>query len=246
MPDPSHDAAPHLAEQRPLILLRSALIGAASAIPVPGLSDMLTTALRRGLLLHVATKRHVDLDDEAVEVLLAETPKQQKLGAFSVFGSLISLLRKRGVMRRLFFGLAFLRAIEEALRIAHRATLLDHYCAQHHVGLAVHAEQARKLRKVMDEAIGGARKELLAESLDRLLTEGKQVAESAPQWVSQHLTHLPHLADVPPAVRTAAQHTHAFLRDLALRRYLGRLVQSFDQKWHAAAAAPAPAPADAK
>ena len=40
----------HLQQNRAVILLRSALVGAASILPLPGVTEALTGALRRGLM----------------------------------------------------------------------------------------------------------------------------------------------------------------------------------------------------
>lgn len=226
------DEAPeHLQEHRVLILVRSALIGAASILPVPAVGDLLATALRRGLVQHVAGLRHVDLDDEAVEVLVAAPEDRKRLGILSALGSLTSLLGRRGRFRRLFVGLVVLQGLEESSRAFHLATLVDHYCARHHVGAGLAPAEAKQLRASIDEAIRTAQSDLAGETLDRLVALGSRVFQIAMSSLSARLQRGPVDPQALPNLSVLAERTQEFVRDLSVRRYVARLASSFDRKW---------------
>ena len=63
----------HLHDNRSVIILRSILIGAASVLPVPGVTEALTGSLRRGLMQHVAGLRKVDIEEDALDAFLAKS-----------------------------------------------------------------------------------------------------------------------------------------------------------------------------
>jgi len=227
--DTKHEPA-HLQDNRAVIILRSALVGAASVLPLPGIGDALTGALRRGLMQHVAGLRHVDIEEDALDALLSESPKQRRLSLFSAVGGLASLLRPRKALRRMFVGLQVLRGVEEAARVFQMATLLDHYCAVHHLGPAITVDKARKLGEVMAEASLLAQRELASEALTQLATGALSLFTAVPVWVWGHI----HRTGEPPALPSLAalvQSTQQFLATVSARRYLGRLSDSFDRKW---------------
>lgn len=229
MDDTKHEPA-HLQDNRAVIILRSALVGAASVVPVPGIGDALTGALRRGLMQHVAGLRHVDIEEDALDALLAESPKQRRLTVFSAVGGLASLLRPRKALRRMFVGLQVLRGLEEGARAFQMATLLDHYCAVHHLGPAISVDKARKLGEVMAEASVLAQRELASEALTQLATTTLRLFTAVPVWIWGHI----HRTGEPPALPSLAalvQLTQQFLATVSARRYLGRLSDSFDRKW---------------
>jgi hypothetical protein len=230
--DTKHEPA-HLQDNRAVIILRSALVGAASVMPLPGITDVLTSALRRGLMQHVAGLRHVDIEEDALDALLAESPKQRRLTVFSAVGGLASLLRPRKSLRRMFVGLQLLRGVEEGARVFQMATLLDHYCAVHHLGPAISVDKARKLAAVMAEASALAQRELAGEALTQLATQAVRLLSAVPVWVWSHIRK----TGEPPALPSLAGLVHStqeLLASLSARRYLGRLSDSFDRKWSGA------------
>lgn len=229
----------HLKQHRQVILVRSALIGAATVLPLPGVGDMLTEALSRGLIYHIARLRYVDIDEEAVDVLLAPPEKKQRLGLLSAVGGLASLLRKRTTkMRRLFAVLALLRGIEVASQAFHMATLLDHYCAQHHRGAAIRVEEARLLRASMDEAAHTAQRALASSVLGRLFSQCLQLAQALPAWVWGKLTRDSSTLALRPALVVVARAVRNFLKELSIHRYFASVVLNFDQEWSRAQASP--------
>lgn len=230
-------SAEHLLPQRQVILIRSALAGAAAALPLPGFSEMLSAALVRGLIYHVVRQRYVDIDEEAVEALLTPAEKANSLNVFSALGGLASLLRRRKRMRRLFAGLAVLHALEEGIRAFHTATLLDHYCARYHTGTGIYLEEAQKLRQNIDHATHGAQKRLTRELLEELLTQSLRLYQAVPSWVLAQLTRREAL---PPLSALAAlvQEAQNCLGVLSFRRYLGYVIENFDAKWGEAKTSP--------
>ncbi|PSM32225.1 hypothetical protein [Haliangium sp. UPWRP_2] len=220
----------HLKEHRSVILLRSALVGAASILPLPGVTEPLTGALRRGLMQHVAGLRQVDLEEAALDELLADSPKQRRLTVFSALGGLASLLRPRRAFRRMFVGLVVLRGIEEAGRAFQQATLLDHYCAVHHLGPAISIEKARRLRGVMEQSVALTQRELASEALIQIATQIGRLILAVPTWVFSQIRRTGEPPPLP-SLSGLVQTTQELLASLSARRYLGRLTDSFDRKW---------------
>lgn len=223
-------SAEHLKEHRQVILVRSVLVGAAKMLPVPGVSDMLGAALSRGLVYHVAQLRYVDIEDGAVEVLTAAHEKQGRLNLLSALGGLLSLLR-RGRMRRLFAGLAVLHGIEEGMRAFHTALLLDHYCAQHHTGVAIRAEEARKLRQTIDESVKAAQRSLGGAVLDQIIVQTQRFFQTVPPWVWAQLKRADAMPPLP-ALQALAHEAKKSLGVLSLDRYFNHVVRNFDQRWN--------------
>jgi len=212
-----------------VILARSVLIGAANMLPLPGISDKLGAALTRGLIYHVAQLRYVDIEEGAVETLMSPAEKQGRLSILSTVGSLLSLLR-RGRMRRLFAGLAVLNGLEEASRAFHVAMLLDHYCAQHHSGVAIRIEEARKLRQAMDEATRSAQRALGGKVLDEMITQTQHFFQKVPSWIWAQLKRKDAMPPLPALAALAHEAKNA-IGVLSPPRYFGHVVQNFDQQW---------------
>lgn len=220
----------HLKDHRSVIFLRSVLVGAASILPLPGVSEALTSALRRGLLRHVAGLRHVDIEEEAVDEILAEPPKGKRFTVFSALNGAASFLKPRRSLRRMVVALQFVHGIEESVRVFQRATLFDHYCAMHHLGAGVGVDKARRLRKTMDEASGMAQRELVGEAITQLVTQTARVLLALPGWAWAHIRR----TGEPPALPSLlalAQTTNELVANLSVSRYLGRLAEAFDRKW---------------
>lgn len=219
-----------LNEHRQVILVRSVLVGAAKMLPMPGLSDMLGAALSRGLVYHVAQLRYVDIEDGAVEALTASPDKQGRLNLLSALGGLLSLLR-RGRMRRLFAGLAVLNGIEAGMRAFHTALVLDHYCAHHHTGVAIGAEEARRLRQTIDESVRAAQRSLGGAVLDQVIKQTQRFFQTVPPWVWAQLKRADAMPPLP-ALQALAHEAKKSLGVLSLDRYFNHVVQNFDQRWN--------------
>ena len=220
----------HLHTNRPVIILRSILVGAATVLPVPGISEALTGSLRRGLMQHVAGLRKVDIEEDALDALLAESPKPKRLTLFSAAGGLASLLGPRKALRRMFVGLQVLRGVEEGARVFQLATLLDHYCAVHHLGPGISVDKARKLRSVIDQASATTQRELAGEALTQIAGQAGRLITAVPSWAWAHIRRT---GEVPalPNLSSLVQTTQELFANLSARRYFGRLTDTFDRKW---------------
>jgi len=212
-----------------VILARSILVGDANMLPLPGIADKLGAALTRGLIYHVAQLRYVDIEEAAVDTLVSPAEKQGRLSILSTLGGLLSLLR-RGRMRRLFAGLAVLNGIEEASRSFHIAMLLDHYCSQHHSGVAIRVEEARKLKQAMDEATRSAQRALGGKVLDEVITQGQHFFQKVPAWIWAQIRRTDAMPPLP-ALQALAHEAKNAVSVLSPPRYFTNVVQNFDQQW---------------
>jgi len=224
------ETAEHLRAHRGVILMRSALIGAATAAPAVG--ELLVPALQRGLIHHVVGLWHLDIEDGAVEELLVTSTKAQRLSALSIVGGLLAAVRKTGRLRRLFIGFTILRGLEESSRAFHLATVLDHYCARHSVGAVISERDARRLREATDHAVSTAQRQITASLLQNVVEHGVQLLQAVPSWALAKIGRsptgaLPHLADLSQQART-------LFRDVSAQRYIASVVHSFDKKWREA------------
>jgi hypothetical protein len=219
----------HLKQNRQTILLRSLLIGAAKAMPVPTVGEMLGAALSRGLVYHVARVRYIDIDEDAVEILLAPPEKGQRLDLLSAVSGLLALLRRRGRMRRIFAGLAVLHGLEEASRAFHMATLLDHYCTHHHTGVSIQAEEARRLREVMSTATQAAQSRVASSALEQLAQGGLRLVQAVPPFILSRVRHTEHIQAMP-ALASLVEETRSFLSQISASRYLDLVIENFEMK----------------
>jgi hypothetical protein len=154
----------HLKPNRRLILSRSLLAGAAGLLPVPYLDDLLASAARAALIRRLGDLRSVDLDANAVDEL-ASPRGGRLLGAASVGALAIGGTRR--AWRRLATSLLMVRRVDEAVQTFHVATLFDHYCARHHVGLGLDGRRATVLRAAIEEATRAAQAETLTRAFRR-------------------------------------------------------------------------------
>ncbi len=220
----------HLRAHRGVILMRSALIGAATAAPAVG--DLLVPALQRGLVQHVVGLWHLDIEDAAVEELLVTSTKTQRLSALSIVGGLLAAVRKTGRLRRVFIGFTILRGLEETSRAFHLATVLDHYCARHSVGAVINERDARRLRETTDHAVAAAQRQITSSILQSVVEHGVQLLQAVPSWALAKIGKsptgpLPHMADLSQQART-------LFRDVSAQRYIASVVHSFDKRWREA------------
>jgi hypothetical protein len=227
--EPKQEPA-HLKDHRAVISFRSALVGAASLLPVPGVAEALAGALRRGLMRHVTSLRHVDIEDEAVDALLAEAPGPRRFTVYSALSGAVAFLKPRRALRRMVAALQILHGIEEGVRMFQLATLVDHYCTMHHLGPSIGVDKARRLRRVIDESTITAQRELAAEAINQIATQAGRILVELPGWAWGHIKR----TGEPPALPSLAglsRTTHELIANLSVRRYLGRLTETFDRKW---------------
>jgi hypothetical protein len=153
--DQRHGETVHLEGNRPLILERAAIAGAAGLQPLPLVDDLLAGAARGQLVRNIAERRGVGVDDGAVTVL-----SQLGEGGYRSTTALATRYALRRSFRRLatvFFAATHAGDFATTFAIA---TLFDHYCARHHVGAGLDQARARVLRRCIDAAIGEARQNL--------------------------------------------------------------------------------------
>jgi hypothetical protein len=140
----------HLEVNRPLIIARALVSGAAGMVPVPYLDDLLANLVRESLIKRLAEIRNVDIDPHAVQAVA--TPRGSRLLTAATLGS-AALGATRRVFRRVAASLLLVRRVDEAMQTFQVGTLFDHYCARHHVGLGLDTQKAAKLRLAMERAI---------------------------------------------------------------------------------------------
>ena len=220
----------HLDAHRSVILLRSVLIGAATAAPAVG--DFLVPALKRGLMQHVSGLWHLDIDDAAIEALLAENDKVHRLSMLTMVGGFLAVLHKTGRLRRLFVGFTILRGVEETSRAFHLATLLDHYCARHSVGATIHEREAKRLREIADAAVAAAQQQVAATFLQNAVEQGLRLLQAVPSWALAKVGRAP--MEPPAPIPEVTQSARSLFRDLSARRYFANVLNSFDKKWREA------------
>ncbi|MSP63328.1 MAG: hypothetical protein EXR72_23895 [Myxococcales bacterium] len=160
----------HLHANQRMILGRAAVAGAVSLVPVPVLDDLLAGAVRETLLRRIAESRRVDVEQAAL-ALLADVSADGPLD-WAIDASTAAALFHR-TWRSAALVLRVARRADEFAATFAVATLFDHYCARHHVGLGVDLARARALRGAFDLAAGSARRGLLRRtarrSVDQLL-----------------------------------------------------------------------------
>jgi hypothetical protein len=140
----------HLDANRPLILGRALISGAASLVPIPYIDELLAALVRESLIRRLAEIRKVDMEPAAVQAVSA--PHGSRLLTAATLGS-AALGATRRAFRRIAASLLLVRRVDEAMQTFQVGTLFDHYCARHHVGLGLDAKAAAKLRQAMDRAI---------------------------------------------------------------------------------------------
>jgi hypothetical protein len=160
----------YLLQNRSLIVGRSLLAGLAGLVPVPALDEALVRSLRRGLLLRIAERRQVDVDEAALSVLSADDPGTERTTLWTLLGSAIPVLRPRSLTRRFLVGFLVLRRLDEVVRLFHLGTLFDHYCARHHLGPGIDAAQAARLRPVFDQVSRRTQREAVTAAFTEALT----------------------------------------------------------------------------
>lgn len=141
----------HLDGNRRMIIGRSLVASVAGAVPVPGLDDYLSSAIRRRTMRRIAEAHGVDLDDAAVRAI-ADGPQRPPEWAEIAGGALAYRLLARQ-WRKLIVTYVAVRRSQVAARNFTIATLFDHYCAKLHVGVGLDGPDAAELRALMTEAI---------------------------------------------------------------------------------------------
>lgn len=154
----------HLGQHRGMIVGRAAMASAISLLPVPVLDELLAGAVRETLLRRIAELRRVDIDDAAI-ALLADVSRGDLL-RLAIDASAAAVVWKRA-WRRAAATLRVARRADEFAATFALATLFDHYCARHHVGLGIDQARAHELRAAIDDAVAAARRGLVQRAVRR-------------------------------------------------------------------------------
>jgi hypothetical protein len=147
---------------RGLVVSRSILAAAAGILPVPVMDDVVASLLRARMLRTIAEVRQVDINRDALAIL-SDEPQVSRLRHMALTG--VTLIALRKAWRKMFLLLAVGRRGGEFAHSFELGTLFDHYCMRHHVGPAVDAELAAKLRATFDQIGGSVRKHLVRPSV---------------------------------------------------------------------------------
>ena len=166
----------HLDVNRPLILQRALVAGAAGMVPVPYLDDLLAGAVRASLIRRLAEIRNVDLDANAVDALA--TPRGSRLLQAATVGS-VALHGTRRIFRSVTASLLLVRRVDEAMQTFAVGTLFDHYCASHHVGFGLDGQRAAELRSAIDRAVADTHGDALARAFRSSLSLGWRLPGAA-------------------------------------------------------------------
>lgn len=212
-----------------LVISRSLLAAAAGVVPVPVLDDLVASFVRARMLRQLAERRQVDLTRDALAIL-SDEPQASRLRHFAVTG--VTLIALRKAWRKLFVLLAAGRRAEEVAHCFELGMLFDHYCARHHVGPALDAERAAKLRAAFDAVGQKVRREAAVAAARRALARGARPPEGDQALERREDFRLP----VRPERENLFQKIARVLdEELAATGgpYLDALVVAFDATWKA-------------
>jgi hypothetical protein len=170
-----------------MIIGRSVAAGAVGLLPLPVLDELLAGAVRSELLRRIARARQVDISEGAV-TLLADARTGEALGSVSRAAAGLAAFRR--VFRRVAVALHVARRVDEVAGTFAVATLFDHYCARHHLGLGLEELRAARLRRAIEDAIADARLGLARRGIGRAargVARGAQRLLAAPPAVLRRL-----------------------------------------------------------
>jgi hypothetical protein len=143
----------YLNGQRRLIIARAVMGSLAGALPLPFVDDMAVTRVLGGGYRKIAAAHHVDITDEAINVLVHGAAKPPSVTGMALTG-VIARVASRAA-RRMMVAIAAVNRARSAAKTYVAMTLFDHYCAKLHTGLALDAPTAMMLREEILKAIDG-------------------------------------------------------------------------------------------
>ena len=141
----------YLAGQRRTIIARSLIGSLAGALPIPFLDDWAVTSILGAGYRGIAAAHHVDIEDEALGMLVHGKSKPTSVSSIAV-GGVIARVATRAA-RRMMVAIAAVNRARSAARTYVAMTLFDHYCAKLHTGLALDIETATALRDEIGRSI---------------------------------------------------------------------------------------------
>jgi hypothetical protein len=141
----------YLSGQRRNIIARAVLGSLAGAVPVPFLDDLLMDVVIGNGYKTIARAHHIDVEDEAVKVLVHGTASPPALVDMAASGIVYKIAGTAA--KRVLVVVASLNRARSAAKNFTRMTLFDHYCAKLHTGLAIDVGTAAALREEITKSI---------------------------------------------------------------------------------------------
>ncbi len=143
----------YLVGQRRSIIARSLVGSLAGALPIPFLDDWAVGTILGGGYRRIAASHQVDMDEDAVNVMVHGKTKPPAIAQIAV-GGVIGRVATRAA-RRMMVAIAAINRARSAARTYTAMTLFDHYCAKLHTGLALDVGTATALREEIIRSIDG-------------------------------------------------------------------------------------------
>jgi hypothetical protein len=249
----------YLVRQRRTIIARSLVGSLAGALPLPFLDDWAVTSILGGGYRKIAAAHHVDVDADAVNVLVHGATKPPTITNIAIGGVLARVASRAA--RRMMVAIAAINRARSAARTYTAMTLFDHYCAKLHTGLALDAQTALALREEIIRSIDktpGAlafhpfRKAALSAAratvrapleLVDLVSGGRLRKMLAAKSESSGVAEPEHVDDVEQAMEAALADKNNFLaRTVAsveaqlsseVNPFLDAAIESLDRRWRA-------------
>lgn len=251
----------YLAGNRRMILGRALAATLAGTVPLPFVDDWLVRRVLGAGYRRIANAHRVDLRDEAIEKLVHGRTSPASWTEMAASG--VAFRLATGAWKRLLVALTTVRRARAASRTFLVMTMFEHYCARLHVGAALDAPTALRVRDAIADAIeatpGGlsfepfrrgarsaARATLRAPleladvvsggRLRKLLERGRDVAEP------DEVTALDRAIDEALADQTSFLGRAATAIEVQLSAevnpYLDAVIARFDDAWRQAKATP--------
>jgi hypothetical protein len=217
----------HLSQNRGMIAGRAVVASAMSLLPVPILDELLAGAVRTTLLKRIAETRRIDATPEAIAILADVT---RGMWLHLAIDATTAAAIFRSAYRSVSRSLRVARRVDEITATFAVATLFDHYCAQHHVGLGLDEKSARPLREAIDGAVGEARLQVAGRAVKRAARGSASLLMAGPRAIGRLVGKKP----APEKVETeavVAQKGGLALFQGAADAWTDELVRAFDRRW---------------
>ena len=250
----------YLDGQRRIIIARSIAGSLAGALPLPFLDDWASGAIVGGGYRRIAAAHQVDLQPDAVSMLVHGTAKPPSITDIAVGGILLRVAGRAA--RRMMVVLATVNRARSAARTFVIMTLFDHYCARLHTGLALDAPTALALRQEILSAIENTPGALSFAPFRRGALAAARASLKAPLELADlasggalrrllakksEVTEAEAVDDLDRAVETALANKHNFLSRTAAaveiqlssegNPFLDAAIENLDRRWRARMAA---------
>lgn len=135
----------YLDGQRRRIIARSLAGALAGALPIPFVDDWALGAVLGTGYKRIANAHQIDIDDEAVKLLVFGTSEPPSITNMAIAGIAARLVGRAA--KRMMIVLATVNRARSAARTYVTMTLFDHYCAKLHTGMAIDGATALALRE---------------------------------------------------------------------------------------------------